>query len=265
MLSMLMMFFDHHYEHAHRIRSAVSALVLPLQHVVNFPIQFLDQLHKSFSSHLVLEQENAELKAEQLMLNAEVQRLLTVEAENARLKNLLESAAQQQHRKLVAEIMAVNLNPFADEVTLNKGSRDEVYVGQPVIDAYGILGQVVEVSPTTSRVMLISDKRSAVPVQSSRNGVRAIAVGKGSLGSLMLTHVPETIDIQVGDLFISSGLAQRFPIGYPVGEVVRVEQNTQAFFNQIEIKPMAQLNVARHVVLLWPTFNAANLTEASDA
>jgi rod shape-determining protein MreC len=136
---------------------------------------------------------------------------------------------------------------------LNKGASDGVFVGQPLIDADGLMGQVVEVSSDTARALLITDVTHSVPVQVNRNGVRAIAEGTGALGSLEIRNVSSNTDIQAGDLLVTSGLGGRFPEGYPVAVVKEVERDTGEAFARVVAVPSAALDRTRHVLLVFTT------------
>jgi rod shape-determining protein MreC len=200
--------------------------------------------------------ENAQLRTEQLMLRAKLQRLTALRAENDQLRALLSSSSKVGGKVLVAELMAVDLAPFTRQVVLNKGKRDNVTVGQAVLDAYGVMGQVIEVDRSSSRVLLISDSRSAVPVQSTRTGSRAIAVGQGVSNGLQLMFVPDTADFQVGDSLETSGLGKRFPMSYPVGIVSEVNHKAGERFSAITVYPSAHLDSSRQVLLVWPSESA---------
>jgi rod shape-determining protein MreC len=153
---------------------------------------------------------------------------------------------------LVAQLLAVATDPFVKQVVLDKGHKDKVFVGQPVLDAYGVMGQVIQVGPLTSRVLLISDSHSGVPVQVARNGVRAIAVGDAYTGKLRLMNVQHTVDIRPGDVLITSGLGQNYPEGYPVGQVTHVSKDPGLQFVTIAVEPAAHLDRSRGVLLVWP-------------
>lgn len=249
------MLMDHHSRGFHSFRNRLSTVAVPFQYLVSKPIDLMSGFAASFSSHQALLKENSELKAQILLLNAELQKQYSIEAENQQLYALLQSNQQTKHLYMtVAQLLAVSTDPILREIVLDKGSQDGVYVGQPVIDSFGVMGQVVNVDPVTSRVMLINDSRSAIPVQIQRNGIRALAVGiSQSQAILKLNNMAETEDVQVGDLVVTSGLGGRFTMGYPVGKVVAVRNNPNGSFADITVVPSARLNQSRLVLLLWLT------------
>jgi rod shape-determining protein MreC len=236
------------------VRAALSLPLAPLQYVVSWPSNFIDNVKSAISSHDDLVRENLSLKAEQLMLRSQLQRLIAIETENNYLKALFQSSRQVKGKTLIAEVLAVDFEPFVNQVVLNKGTRDGVYVGQPVLDATGIMGQVIQAGLITSRVLLIDDPQSGVSVQDVRNGIRGVAVG--DTGKLRLMYVPNTADVQVGDIFLTSGLGDHYPEGYPVGKVVIVKKDPARQFAEVYIQPSAKLDSSRQVLLIWNPKNA---------
>ncbi len=177
--------------------------------------------------------------------------MAALRAENNRLRDLLGSAAKIQDNVLVGELIGVDPDPKRHEVVIDKGLNHNVFVGQPVLDAQGLMGQVIEVSLFTSRVLLISDESHSVPVQVVRSNLRLIARGTGVSHQLELRHLQNTADIRPGDFLVSSGLGDRFPIGYPVGTVNKVEHDPGKPFATATATPSAQLNRTRHVLLVF--------------
>ncbi len=235
------------------IRTVLTAAVAPMQYMVDIPVKFTGRLNINLTSHETLLTENASLRANQLLLQAKLQRLVALETENKQLRALLKSSpAVENQRIAVAQLLAVSTDPVMSEVVLDKGKNDDVYVGQPVVDANGVMGQIIQVGLTTSRVLLITDLRSAVPVQDARDGVRGIVIGQGNLAPLALTDIPDTVDVQVGDLLISSGLGGHYPAGYPVGVVSKVQHDSGEQFTNITVRPNAQLSRNQQVLLIWP-------------
>lgn len=246
------MFFDHRTQHLQQMESYLSVTAIPLQFLANAPAEFIQWISASARSQHQILIENARLRAQQLLIEAKLQRVISLESENAQLRALLQSSPHVGGKFTAAQLLAVDMDPFVQKVILNKGSRDNIYRGQPVLDAYGVMGQVVEVGPYTSQVLLITDIQNAVPVQNIRNGVRAVAVGMGDSGALQLASVPDTIDVQVGDVFVTSGLGQRYPAGYPVGTVKSVSRDPESRFAAIILQPSAHIDRGREVLLVWP-------------
>ncbi len=238
------------------IRAALSLPLAPLQYLVSWPTSFVDELKNAISTHDKLVKENLELKTEQLLLRSQLQRLIAIESENNYLKALMQSSHQVKGKTLIAELLAVDAEPFVNQVVLDKGTHDNVYIGQPVLDANGVMGQVIQVGPLTSRVLLINDPHSSIAVQNGRNGIRAIAVGDSYSGKLRLLYVPKTVDIRPGDIFITSGLGDHYPEGYPVGKVLTVTKDPAQQFATIYLQPSAHLDSSRQVLLIWYQRNA---------
>ncbi len=251
LLSVAMMTVDHRGAHLEPVRAGLLLLISPLQYLINLPFAAGPWLSESFTSRNALQDENSRLRDEQLALMARMQRYEALEVENRRLRELLQSSARMGGRTSVAEIIAVNLDPFKRQIVLDKGTRDGVTLGQPLLDARGILGQVVHAAPYTSNVLLITDPTHALPVQVLRNGLRSIAFGSGLSNLLDLPYLANNADIQAGDLLVSSGLGGRFPADYPVGKVVSVEFNPNEPFAKVRAEPSADLERNREVLLFW--------------
>nr|WP_255416788.1 rod shape-determining protein MreC [Thiohalobacter thiocyanaticus] len=249
--SILLMTLDQRQQHLDSLRSALSVVVYPIQWLVDLPAASQDWFQETLSSRRTLQEENARLRTEQLILKAELQKLEALESENLRLRELLDSSFKVRERVLIAEIMAVDLDPYRHQILLNKGSSDDLYTGQPLVDANGVMGQVIQAGPFSATAMLITDPAHAVPVQVNRNGLRSIALGTGSLTSLSLPYLPNNADIETGDLLITSGLGGRFPPGYPVAEVETVIRDPGESFAQVFARPLAELNRSREVLLVW--------------
>jgi rod shape-determining protein MreC len=251
-LSIVLMVMDKRGNNFVHLRSALSIPLSPIQYVVSKPIQLFGKLGTAMSTRDTLVKENLDLKAEQLLLRAQVQRLLAIEAENNQLKALFSSSTHVQGKVLIAQVMAVDADPFVHQVILDRGARDNVFVGQAVLDATGVMGQVVQVGPNTSRVLLVSDPHSGVPVEVARNGTRAVSMGDSFTGKLHLVNVPQTADIKNGDILMTSGLGQNYPAGYPLGQVISVVKDSGLQFASILVEPSAHLDRSREVLLVWP-------------
>lgn len=248
------MVIDHRTDYVENVRSGLSVLVYPLQYVVNVPADISTWASESFSSRDNLLSENEELRTQNQLLKAQLQKLTFIESENINLRNLLQSSKRVGERILIGELLAVSLDPFKRQVVLNKGSaNDELYAGQPLLDAQGVMGKLVHVNPFTSTALLITDPNHVLPVQVSRNSLRTIAIGTGNDDRLEILHLPNNADIKVGDLLVTSGLGCVFPAGYPAAKITEVNINTSLPFAQIYAEPIAKLDRSREVLLVWPT------------
>lgn len=247
---MVLIVLDLKWAQMNQARSYLSLLITPLQWVVDTPAQVADELSDVLVTRKELVDENRRLRQEALLLKQRVQQVSSLTAENVRLRELLAGRQRLEQDVVLTELIGVNPDPFQHQIILNRGSEDDVYVGQAVLDSGGIMGQIVELSHYTSRAMLITDSRHAIPVEVNRNGFRSIALGNGSFSELELGHVPDTADIREGDLLVSSGLGGRFPKGYPVAKVTSVKRDPGQPFALVKAMPAAMLNKSRHLLLV---------------
>ena len=252
-LSILLMVCDQHQQPLlQRLRMGLSLVTTPIIWLVNAPSELVDWTSETLVTRRLLLSENQVLRQKQLALQAKLQTLLALERENTQLRALLHSAPKASQHVLAAQLLALNQTPFTQQVLINRGSHDKVFLGQPVVDAFGVMGQIVKVSPFVSSLMLLTDPRSAIPVQDNRNGLRAMAVGEGRPNTLSLIHVPLTADIKVGDVLVSSGLGRRYPKGYPVGTVDEISRDPGLGFARVNVRALARFNRSRQVLLVWP-------------
>ncbi len=232
-------------------RGYLTLAVTPLRWLMDAPTRLLTGLDQSLSDRDQLQIDNEKLRSDLLLMARKLQRLDSLTTENAHLRELLNSSERLDQRVLLAELIGVSADPFSNQLVINKGLNDQVYLGQPVLDENGVMGQVVEVGPYTSRVLLITDVQHAIPVQDNRSGFRSLLIGSGKGRDLLLNHVPDTADIQVGDLLISSSLGARFPFGYPVATVTEVIHDPGQAFATVRAEPSARLDTSRHLLLVF--------------
>ena len=251
-LSFLCISIDHSNDHLAAIRSALSVLVYPVQYVVNAPVQMGANIAGSLQTRHHLIEQNERLKADNLVLSSKAQRFAALKEENERLRELLDSSSTFQPQVIAADVLAIETTPSARQIVINKGSNQGVFVGQPMLDAYGVIGQVVHVGPFSSTALLITDPRHALPVLINRSGLRAIAVGDEFPDRLSLSFVSTNADVLIGDLVVTSGLGRRFPAGYPVGRVKDVSLKPGDTFATIVVEPSAQVGHTREVLLVGP-------------
>lgn len=222
---------------------------------VNLPFELFRDLAKYLVSHKNLVQENIYLKQLSKIQAANLQILRTLELENVRLKNLLQFSESQKNVFSLANIIDVNLDPFKQQIILNKGVDHGVYIGQPIINAEGVLGSIISVEPTTSVAILITDINDAIPVLNLRNGFRAIAIGSGNIQELTLQHVPNTADIKEQDVFVTSGIGGKYPAGYTVGMVNKVKKEINFPFASISLNVAAKMDSCQEVLLIYVNKN----------
>lgn len=258
-----LMLLDQRGQHLTRVRHALSVVVYPVRVLVDAPFSTWHALSATLADRRFLVAENERLKRERLGTEFRLQRLAALELENARLRELLDSTARVGERALIAEILAVDLDPYRQRFDLNRGFVDGVFVGQALLDAGGIVGQVVRVSPLTSEAVLITDADHAVPVSVHRNGLRTIAVGTGDSGRLRLPYLTNNADVAIGDLIVSSGVGGVFPSGYPVGRVSEIRARPDQAFAEVIAEPASKLDRDREVLLIWDA--ADEVPRTSDA
>lgn len=245
------MIVDTHSQWLKPLRSSAGLVLTPLYWVGDLPGRTLDGLSQMLASRTDILAENEKLRADALLMQRRLQKLAVLTEQNVRLRELLNSSALVEEKVIVAELLGVDPNPQTHKLLINKGSHHGVYQGQPVLDARGVMGQVVEVMPYGARVLLLTDSTHSLPVQVTRNGLRAIASGSGHPGQFELRHVADNADIKEGDLLVTSGMGQRFPAGYPVGVVVEVTRGTGQPFAVVQAAPAAALDRSRHFLLVF--------------
>jgi rod shape-determining protein MreC len=250
-VSIVVMVLDHRGGYLDTARLWMSAAANPIYTVVQAPYQAWTWLTDSFADRSRLRTENEQLTEQLRAARTKMLRFDSLTEENRRLREIREASQGVSERTLIAEIINVSVQPFRHMVVINKGADDGVFRGQPVLDAFGVVGQVIQVGKSTATLMLITDAEHAVPVQVNRNGIRSIAVGTGEAAKLSLPYMTVESDVRRGDLLVSSGLDQIFPAGYPVATVTKVERNATDTFATVEARPLAQLDRDREVLLLW--------------
>lgn len=250
-LSILLMVMDHRFQQTEALRSALTVLTYPIQYLAETPSNISRWVTETLRTRSDLQSSNHSLYKENLKLKARLQQIEALQAENERLRDLLGSAYKIGNRVLVAELSAMDLDPFRQQIVIDKGSRSGVFDGQAVLDAHAVMGQVIHVSPLNATVLLITDVKHALPVQVLRNGLRTIAVGSGRIDQLDMPYLPNNADIRMDDLLVTSGLGGKFPPGYPVAKVIEVKRQPGKPFATVLARPLAQLDRTREALLVW--------------
>ena len=261
MLATSTMVMDYRYHYMDSIRYYASYLVYPLQKLVDYPFGMAEWMQALVTAKTDLIQENMRLRYQQTLLDAKLQKMLVLREENQQLKALLASANQNEGQAIAASVMAVYTNNARQIFIMNKGRRDGIAQGWPVIDAKGVVGQVIDVGNATSTVLMISDAKSAISVVNNKTGQRAILIGKNDISQLQLLNLPQTAAISPGDLLVTSGLGGRYPAGLPVGRVQQVAEIPGEGFYQVKVKPIANLNRDRLVLVIAPSDEQVSINE----
>ena len=251
MLSLALLFVDSRFQTLELLRQGISFFTHPLQQAAHAPVEFLQNSAGYFSSLSRLEDENARLKRAQLVNAETILRTRQLEAENERLRKLLDVRERQKVSGQVAQVIYAARDPFSRRVIVDKGLQDKLSAGQPVVDDAGVVGQVTRVFPFVAEITLITDKDQAIPVQILRTGQRSVVFGLGD-GQLDLRFLPASADVQNGDTLVTSGLDGVFPRGLPVAKVVHIERDTSYSFARIHCAPLAWVEHFGEVMILDP-------------
>jgi rod shape-determining protein MreC len=251
LLALALIIVDKRYDHLAHIRRYLSIVAYPVQIAEASPFEGWDWFRESVTTRDALRADKARLEAELRLAQFRLQRYAALEAESERLRALRESTAEVTDHFVIGKIMDLDLDAFRERVLVDKGAHDGIYVGQAVLDAGGVFGQVARVGELTCEVILVSDAAHAIPVQINRNGLRTIAVGTGDTSRLKLPYLPTSADVAVGDLLLTSGLGGGFPPGYPVGTIAEVRRDPAQSLAEVEVKPAAALDRARELMFVW--------------
>jgi len=249
---LIVLFFDWRMPHVVQpAREVLYAAYNPIYALASYPVLSIEWLSQQTKSEAQLRRENTAMQAELLQAQVRLQKLSELSAENTRLRGLLDTPLIIDGRMEIAEVIGTDADPLRHIIIINRGASNQLKVGQTVLDDRGVMGQIIDVYPHSSRVMLLSDKEHSLSVRLERTGMRAIVAGTGDLGLLKMEYVPTSADIKPGDKIYTSGLGEHFPAGYLVGTVSKVRRHNSGEFAQIQVIPAAQLAGGHHVVILF--------------
>ena len=251
-LSFILLINDQRNNYLSILRNSIAIAIYPLQSTVEIPSRLINWFDLRIKSKEILIQENQNLISQQKINSSILQRYESLEQENMRLKQILNAANNLDNKVEITRIISINVNPYRHTIVIDKGERDGVYKGQVLLDADGVIGQILHTNFLTSEAILISDSDHALPVEINRNGLRTIVLGNGSYTKLDVPYIPNNADIEIGDLLVTSGLGGKFPSGYPVAKVDFIESDLSEQFYKVSAKPIAYLNQVREVMLLKP-------------
>ena len=254
------MIADYRYKRLDGLRNILTTITHPIHVIAEIPASATDWLRKQFGTHQQLLADNQQLRQKNLLLQGDMLRFQSLEEENSRLRMQLGATLKVGERVTLAELVGINLTPYKQQVTLSKGSTSSIYRGQAVINASGIMGQVIQVTPFRSTVLLISDSLHSIPVRILRSGLLTIAHGTGHIDRLELPYLPDSANVRVGDLLVTSGLGERYPPDYPVARITEVPAAGAP--GSVVATPMANLSQNRQVMLVWNIDSALDMPAA---
>jgi len=232
-------------------RVYLNSLVSPIQYIADAPQKLSSAISENLLTRQALQQRNKQLEKDNLFLKADRLLLAQLQHENKQLRELLHSQRNFGSKRMITEVMSLRSDPFTHQLLIDKGASDGVYIGQPVINEEGVVGQVSQVGTTTSRVLLIVDASHGIPVRVQRNDIAAIVHGSGAWNKLNLPFVQSNADLKEGDLLVTSGLGGRFPAGYPVATVSHFNYREGDLYADVTATPIALLDRSRYLLLLW--------------
>ena len=249
-LTIALVILDHRGGWLSQVRAQANVVTQPLWWLAGLPGRVTTRVQDDAVTRSGLQEENARLRNDALVANARLARLQTAAADNAQLRALLGVKTSRGLDVQLAPILDIDLAPGRQRLVLDAGSRAGATIGQSVIDAGGLMGQIIETTPAHATVLLLTDPDHAVPVVVARNGVRLIVYGRGRNDLLELADVPLNSGVQVGDLLVTSGLGGRFPAGFPVGTISALRTDDSHAFLVGDVTPSARLDRGRDVLLL---------------
>lgn len=249
-LSFALLVLDARFHYVEGLRNVLALAAYPFQRAATAPVAMAQRAAEFFVSQEKLQAENSALRAELLDTARDAQRYETAASELAQLRGMSEMRARLKRRTITAEVLYTGRDPYDYKVILDKGSQHAVAAGSPVIDADGIVGQVTRVHTLVSEVTLLTDKAQAIPVQVTRNGLRAVAFGAGASGMIELRFLSANADVRNGDRLVTSGIDGSYPPGLAVARVVRVERDAAQAFARVICEPVAGVDRSRYVLVL---------------
>ena len=258
-MALLLMVADARFHMVQPLRASIATALYPLQWLVLQPLSLSqhasERMDGMFSKEATVQLLRQQL-AEQRQRAQQTEQLIL---ENQRLRGILNLQERQSPGTLAAQVVYDAADPYTRKVVLDRGERQGVHLASPVIDEFGVIGQVTRVFPMSSEVTLITDRDHAIPVVNVRTGARGVAYGETTrnANALELRFMAANADVSAGDLLTTSGVDGIYPPGLPVARVDKVERRTEAVFARIECVPIAMVAGARHVLVLLPAAQAA--------
>ena len=251
LVSIFLIFSDYKFSYLDSLKKSIATLISPVYLVVNLPSQLYIWINEQGTTKQILLNQNKQFRAELVRLKVDLQSHNALLLENQKLSQLLKSRYKlDKEAFILARVSSISQSRLKKQIAINKGSGDGIKIGQVVLGADGILGQVSQVTPLYSSVLLTTDPTQHIPIKNERNGIRGISKGVTSYqGKLMVRFIQHGLDIKVGDVFLSSAIGSKFPAGYPVGRVTHIEKKENDPFLTIELTPSQTIEQLEFVLI----------------
>ncbi|MCF6190313.1 MAG: rod shape-determining protein MreC [Cocleimonas sp.] len=259
------MVVDYRGSRVNPLRTVLKLLVYPLEYAVDLPYSITNSTKEFFTQHQTLSSDNRELRTLVGVYAARDQKYFSIARENQRLRKQLDATPAVREKFTLAEILSVSANPFSRTVVINKGTNEGIFVGQVALSNNNIYGQVESVTPDSAMIIQLTDLRHDIHVRNTRTGLGALASGTGKFNQLELKHVETSMDIQTGDVFVSSGLGQLFPPDFPVAKVNKVAYNPGDSFMKVKARSLADFTKTREILMIWRADYSIKTTEEAVA
>jgi rod shape-determining protein MreC len=263
LLSLILMVVDTHFKYLYEVRQTIAVVIYPVQKLAYIPTTISDLVNDFFVAQ-DLADENARLKQQHLIDSGKLQQFSALTTENEHLRKLLEATQRNKSKAIMAEIRSVPRDPFNLTIILDKGLKNGTQNGQVIVDSLGVIGQITRTYPWSSEATLITGRDHSVPVQILRNGIRSVASGTGKYKTLELNYIANNVDIQEGDLLVTSGIDGVYPSGRPVALVSKIKRDVSSAFAYIICTTIAGVDRNRQVLILSPQFTPEGLVDSAD-
>lgn len=251
-LSLVLFFCDNRFNWFGSLRTQLLFITVPMQKVVALPVTLLGDFTNHITSKRYLLAENNRLKSELAQFKIKLQHLDFLERENLELRSTLNYVKRINSKMVPVELLALSSDSFGQKITISQGRKDGVEIGQAVVAEAGFVGQVFNVGADSSEILLITDKKSAIPAVVKRNNLQTIVIGIGDGKNLELANVSETVDVKVGDVLVTSDLGRHVPAGYLLGTIKEIKQVIGGRFVKVVVTPAVVFAKTSHVFLVEP-------------
>ena len=248
----MLIVLDSRFSYLDSFKRYTLSLLSPIYFVVDLPGHVVDWINDQGSDKAQLVSENEYLEGKLIELKARLQTYSNLVLENQKLTQLLDATYTiPEHQITLAHIKSISQSRLKKQVIINKGSKDGVRNTQLVVGSDGVVGQVTQVTPLYSTVLLLTDPTQHLPVKNVRNGIRGITKGLASNErGMVVEFIPLDSDVKLGDIFVTSGIGTNYPPGYIVGKVFKIDKPPNEPFLTIILKPIQNMDKLEFILIV---------------